>query len=191
MSSHATQDSQKENTEKKNYHKSCTGAALETVKKHTEEHDLRFYGACFWSVNVYLHPTWMRFWYMESISHILCLSNISSNYLLLLTLLCFCKYSPFVQRVWIALEAKDLSYQYIEVDPYAKPKSLLDVNPRGLVPALRHGDWGCYESTVLMEYVSRHNLSDLFPLSWEYFSSVSRKTRLEDQADEKWVCSGS
>ncbi|KAK4993948.1 hypothetical protein LTR50_000163 [Elasticomyces elasticus] len=63
---------------------------------------------------------------------------------------CFC---PFVQRVWISLELKQLPYQYIEVDPYKKPKSLLDVNPRGLVPALRHGDWGCYESTVLMEYL--------------------------------------
>lgn len=61
--------------------------------------------------------------------------------------------SPFVQRVWIALEVKNLQYQYIEVDPYKKPDSLLEVNPRGLVPALRHGDWGCYESTVLLEYV--------------------------------------
>lgn len=61
--------------------------------------------------------------------------------------------SPFVQRVWISLEHKNLSYQYIEVDPYAKPKSLTDINPRGLVPALRHGDWGIYESTVLMEYL--------------------------------------
>lgn len=61
--------------------------------------------------------------------------------------------SPFVQRVWIAMEAKGLQYQYIEVDPYKKPQTLLDVNPRGLVPAIRHGDWGCGESTVLMEYV--------------------------------------
>lgn len=61
--------------------------------------------------------------------------------------------SPFVQRVWISLELKNLDYEYIEVDPYAKPKSLLEVNPRGLVPALRHGDWSCHESTVLMEYV--------------------------------------
>lgn len=43
--------------------------------------------------------------------------------------------------------------RYIEVDVYRKPKLLLDINPRGLVPALRHGDWGCYESTVLMEYL--------------------------------------
>ncbi|KAJ6108325.1 hypothetical protein N7523_009648 [Penicillium sp. IBT 18751x] len=63
---------------------------------------------------------------------------------------CFC---PFVQRVWIALEVKGIPYQYIEVDPYKKPQSLLEVNPRGLVPALRHDDWGCYESTVLMEYL--------------------------------------
>jgi glutathione S-transferase len=62
-------------------------------------------------------------------------------------------FSPFVQRVWIALEAKGLQYQYIEVDPYKKPRSLLEVNPRGLVPAIRHGDWGCGESNVLMEYV--------------------------------------
>lgn len=55
--------------------------------------------------------------------------------------------------MWISLEYKGIPYQYIEVDPYKKPQSLLEVNPRGLVPALRHGDWGCYESTVLMEYV--------------------------------------
>ncbi|KAI5250254.1 glutathione S-transferase [Aureobasidium subglaciale] len=41
----------------------------------------------------------------------------------------------------------------VQVDPYKKPKQLLEVNPRGLVPALRHGDWGSYESTVLMEYL--------------------------------------
>ncbi|KAJ5779511.1 Glutathione S-transferase/chloride channel C-terminal [Penicillium paradoxum] len=63
---------------------------------------------------------------------------------------CFC---PFVQRVWIALELKGIPYQYIEVDPYEKPASLLEVNPRGLVPALRHDDWGCYESNVLLEYL--------------------------------------
>jgi glutathione S-transferase len=52
------------------------------------------------------------------------------------------------------LEVKGLAYQYVEVDPYKKPQALLEVNPRGLVPGIRHGDWGCGESTVLMEYVS-------------------------------------
>ncbi|KAL8712201.1 MAG: hypothetical protein Q9225_006991 [Loekoesia sp. 1 TL-2023] len=74
---------------------------------------------------------------------------------------CFC---PFVQRVWISLQFKGLGYQYIEVDPYKKPESLTAINPRGLVPALRHGDWGCYESTVLMEYLEDLNAGrPLFP----------------------------
>ncbi|CAG8200205.1 unnamed protein product [Penicillium salamii] len=68
---------------------------------------------------------------------------------------CFC---PFVQRVWIALELKGIPYQYIEVDPYQKPASLLEVNPRGLVPALRHDNWGCYESNVLLEYLEDLNV---------------------------------
>lgn len=51
------------------------------------------------------------------------------------------------------MEIKGLAYQYVEVDPYKKPEALMEVNPRGLVPALRHGDWSCHESTVLMEYV--------------------------------------
>jgi glutathione S-transferase len=63
-------------------------------------------------------------------------------------------FCPFVQRVWISLEHKSLPYQYIEVDPYRKPPSLLAVNPRGLVPALRHGPtWSTHESTVIMEYL--------------------------------------
>lgn len=74
---------------------------------------------------------------------------------------CFC---PFVHRVWISLELKGLDYEYVEVDVYRKPKLLLDINPRGLVPALRHGDWGCYESTVLMEYLEDLNQGrDLMP----------------------------
>ncbi|KAG9655253.1 glutathione S-transferase, partial [Aureobasidium melanogenum] len=93
---------------KKTYHKKATGKALETVERHSQDHELKLFGSCF---------------------------------------------CPFVQRVWISLEMKGLDYQYIEVDPYKKPQQLLEVNPRGLVPALRHGDWGCYESTVLMEYL--------------------------------------
>lgn len=41
------------------------------------------------------------------------------------------------------LEAKGLSYQYIEVDTYKNPQEA----------GIRHGDWSCGESTVLMEYV--------------------------------------
>ncbi|KAJ6127397.1 hypothetical protein N7523_003009 [Penicillium sp. IBT 18751x] len=66
-------------------------------------------------------------------------------------------FCPFVQRVWLALEEKQIPYEYIEVNPYNKPKSLLSLNPRGLVPTL-----SCptdpepkplYESTVILEYL--------------------------------------
>lgn len=62
-----------------------------------------------------------------------------------------------VQRVWLALEEKQIPYQYVEVNPYNKPESLLSLNPRGLVPTL-----SCptgpqprplYESTVILEYL--------------------------------------
>ncbi|CAI6338485.1 unnamed protein product [Periconia digitata] len=63
-----------------------------------------------------------------------------------------------VKRVWIALEEKGIQYQYIEVNPYHKPKSLLDLNPRGLVPTLQYQEKPLYESTVLCEF-----LEEAFP----------------------------
>lgn len=49
-------------------------------------------------------------------------------------------------------------YQYIEVDPYSKPASLLELNSKGLVPSLRLGQSssevkGLSESTVILEYL--------------------------------------
>ncbi|KAH7401494.1 glutathione transferase omega-1 [Pyrenochaeta sp. MPI-SDFR-AT-0127] len=62
-------------------------------------------------------------------------------------------FCPFVQRVWITLEEKGIDYQYIEVNPYHKPQSLLNLNPRGLVPTLQYQNKPLYESTVLCEFL--------------------------------------
>lgn len=46
-----------------------------------------------------------------------------------------------------------------EVDPYAKPQDLLEVSPKGLVPAMRFaGDppRSLHESTVIMEYLEEY-----------------------------------
>lgn len=67
----------------------------------------------------------------------------------------------------MALEYLGVDYRYIEVDPYKKTKELLDVNPRGLVPALKVGEEGkCLgESTVIIEYlVDRYHDRYLLPL---------------------------
>ncbi|KAL2400963.1 hypothetical protein ABEF95_000392 [Exophiala dermatitidis] len=64
---------------------------------------------------------------------------------------------PFAQRVWIALEVKGIPYQMVEVmpahlDPF-RPPELLEVNPEGHIPCLRHGNWGIWESGVVLEYL--------------------------------------
>lgn len=65
---------------------------------------------------------------------------------------------PAVQKVWLVLEEKSIPYQYIEVNPYHKPTSLLELNPRGLVPTLQYEGKPLYESTVICEF-----LEDAFP----------------------------
>jgi glutathione S-transferase len=93
-------------------------------------------------------------------------------------------YCPFAQRVWIALEIKQIPYQYIEVVPEhmsggnkARPQALLDVCPSGTVPCIRHGNWGAWESGVLMEYVS---LRSVLSGGVEGIANTSDILQLED-----------
>ncbi|GAA5905477.1 hypothetical protein JCM5296_005884 [Sporobolomyces johnsonii] len=67
-------------------------------------------------------------------------------------------FCPFVQRVWIALEEKELAYHYVEINPYLKEGHFLAINPKGLVPAIEYKGKALYESLVLLEF-----LDDAFP----------------------------
>ncbi|KAF4637528.1 hypothetical protein G7Y89_g563 [Cudoniella acicularis] len=69
-------------------------------------------------------------------------------------------FCPFVQRVLLVLLEKKIPFQYIEVNPYDKPASLLALNPRGLVPTLSYANKPLYESTVICEF-----LEDAYPSS--------------------------
>ncbi|KAI0090723.1 glutathione-S-transferase [Irpex rosettiformis] len=60
-------------------------------------------------------------------------------------------FCPFVQRTWITLEEKGIPYQYVEVNPYKKEKHFLEINPKGLVPAIEYKGKALYESLVLSE----------------------------------------
>jgi len=62
-------------------------------------------------------------------------------------------FCPFVQRAWLVLEEKKIPYEYIEVNPYHKPASLLSLNPRGLVPTLQYDNKPLYESTVICQFL--------------------------------------
>jgi glutathione S-transferase len=66
--------------------------------------------------------------------------------------------TSFVQRAWVTLEEKNIPYQYIEINPYHKEKSFLQLNPRGLVPTLacpqKDGSTKpLYESNIICEYL--------------------------------------
>ncbi|KAI0718386.1 glutathione S-transferase C-terminal-like protein [Cerioporus squamosus] len=99
---------------------------------------------------------------------------------------CFC---PFVQRVWVTLEHLGFDYKYYEVDPYKKPAELLELSPKGLVPALRLDSFNppraLNESTVIMDFLldlaasntkrSSHTTESLFPpLSDPYARALIR-----------------
>ncbi|KIJ63127.1 hypothetical protein HYDPIDRAFT_113694 [Hydnomerulius pinastri MD-312] len=93
---------------------------------------------------------------------------------------CFC---PFVQRVWVALEALGIAYEYYEVDPYKKPKELLALSPKGLVPALRLNTYdpprALNESSVITEYLEELAANTtgktlLPPISDPYARALSR-----------------
>lgn len=55
--------------------------------------------------------------------------------------------------MWLVLEEKKVPYQWVEVNPYHKPESLMRINPRGLVPTLEYHGKALYESSVLCEFI--------------------------------------
>ncbi|OCH86631.1 glutathione-S-transferase [Obba rivulosa] len=67
-------------------------------------------------------------------------------------------FCPFANRSWIALEEKGIPYQYKEINPYTKDKHFLEINPKGLVPAIEYKGRALYESLVLCEF-----LEDAYP----------------------------
>lgn len=81
-------------------------------------------------------------------------------------------FCPFVQRTWIALEEKGIPYQYKEVNPYKKEKHFLDINPKGLVPAVEYQGKALYESLVLCEF-----LEDAYPNHGPYLLPKDPFTR--------------
>ena len=56
-----------------------------------------------------------------------------------------------MQRGWIALQEKNIPYQWKEVNPYKKDKEYLAINPKGLVPSLVYHGRNLYESQIILE----------------------------------------
>ncbi|KAF2096953.1 glutathione S-transferase [Rhizodiscina lignyota] len=68
-------------------------------------------------------------------------------------------FDPFSHRPWIALEEKQVPYQFRNTNPFLQEPSFLGVSPRGLVPALTVADGRpVNDSIIICEYIE-----DAFP----------------------------
>ena len=83
-------------------------------------------------------------------------------------------FCPFAQRAWIAAEESGVNYRWVEINPYyVNPErpggytkkamtleekrtmnpDFIEASPRGLVPAIKHGDKLIWESLPVSEYI--------------------------------------
>lgn len=63
------------------------------------------------------------------------------------------RFSPFAQRVRLALLEKNIEFWHTEIDLANKPEWFLVISPRGEVPVIRHEDRFVADSTVILEYL--------------------------------------
>ncbi|TMM52772.1 glutathione S-transferase family protein [Sulfitobacter sabulilitoris] len=65
------------------------------------------------------------------------------------------RYSVYTRAARMALLEKRLSFDDVEVDPFAETPdpALTRATPFGRVPVLRHGDFTIYETAAIMRYV--------------------------------------
>ncbi|WPC03578.1 glutathione S-transferase family protein [Pseudomonas benzenivorans] len=61
--------------------------------------------------------------------------------------------SPFVRKVRLYLQEKDLDYQLEIVLPFGQPAWYYDLNPLGRIPSLRDGDFSLADSSVICQYL--------------------------------------
>ncbi|GMH40021.1 hypothetical protein BSKO_07925 [Bryopsis sp. KO-2023] len=63
---------------------------------------------------------------------------------------------PYAQRVWLALEEKELEYTLVQIDLANKPSWYRSVNPRGLVPAVEYDGTVVTESDEICQWIEEN-----------------------------------
>ena len=61
--------------------------------------------------------------------------------------------SPFVRKVFVALDYKDIPYEVVPQMPFSGDKEYLKINPLGKVPTLVDGDLTLGDSKVICRYL--------------------------------------
>jgi len=67
------------------------------------------------------------------------------------------RYSVYVRIARLALSEKSVTYERVEVNPFAAdiPAAYLALHPFGRVPALVHDGFGLYETGAIVRYIDR------------------------------------
>jgi glutathione S-transferase len=74
------------------------------------------------------------------------------------------KLCPYVQRVVILAEEKNILYERIDIELHDKPKWLLEKSPTGKVPMLLIGEKDIlFESSVICDYLDEASKGSLQP----------------------------
>lgn len=72
--------------------------------------------------------------------------------------------SPFVRKVYIALDFKGIEYETVPQMPFARDAKYQKINPLGKVPTLEHGGLILCDSKVICQYIEDiHPEPSLYP----------------------------
>lgn len=153
------------------YHNHCTGEALQTVQRHAGDEDIILFAGCFCP---FVQRAWVTLEYL-GIPYKVCRSSLDD---LTHSLVCESSIVSPNHHIHNVVSSNDMNdpHRHLtdEVDPYKKPKELLDLSPKGLVPALRLNNYSppraLNESTVIMDFLEELVSVSLFmPLHTEIF----------------------
>ena len=90
--------------------------------------------------------------------------------------------SPFVRKVFIALDFKGIAYEIVPQMPFARDAEYLKINPLGKVPTLVDGDLTLGDSKVICQY-----LEEAYPEPALYPQAIADKAMAHWYED---LCSG-
>ena len=90
--------------------------------------------------------------------------------------------SPFVRKVFIALDFKGIAYEIVPQMPFARDSEYLKINPLGKIPTLVDGDLTLGDSKVICQY-----LEEAYPEPALYPQAIADKAMAHWYED---LCSG-
>tara|TARA_R110002096_G_scaffold314847_1_gene509024 strand:+ start:219 stop:917 length:699 start_codon:yes stop_codon:yes gene_type:complete len=83
--------------------------------------------------------------------------------------------SPFVRKVLITLELKDMEFTCVPQVPFFPTPEFQAVSPLGRIPVLKHGDFILPDSSAIVQYLDElHPMPSVFPAD------------LQDRAQARW-----